>query len=267
MPPASSTTSSSSTWRPASFSGLFFDTFAADSAWIRETATLDLPPSQGVERLVLRGEFRPHPDARGLEVGAPSLDCRLDGVRVARLSDLRPGKFEIELPVSARAANRGLRITLQLGGAGLTNFLAWAGRITGLGSLQRFRAQNKNRQLRIATLSTGDGELIADFALRLAPFSLAFARRHTRYEFNLVGFLTADLGVGESARCMARAADAAGITTALVPLKLHCKNRLGDQTYAARLTDENPYRFNVVHIDAPSSHDIDHLHCMAFRAG
>lgn len=266
MPPASSTTSSS-TWRPPSFSGLFFDTFAADSAWIRETAMIDLPPTQGVEQLLLRGEYRPHPDARGIEVGAPSLDCRVDGVRMARLSDLKPGKFEIALPVSSRAASRGLRITLQLGGTGLTNFLAWAGRITGLASLQRFRAQNKNRQLRIATLSTGDGELVADFSLRLAPFSLAFARRHTRYEFNLVGFLTADLGVGESARCMARAADAAGITTALVPLKLHCKNRLGDQTFASRLTDENPYRINIVHIDAPASHDIDHHHGKGFRAG
>lgn len=267
MPLASSTPSRSSTWRAPNFTGFAFDAFAAESAWIRETATIDLPPSDGVERLVLRGEFRPHPDARGIELRAPSLECRLNDSRVAFLSDLQPGPFEIEMPLSAQAANRGLRITLRLGGVGFTNFLAWAGRITGLAALQRFRAQNKNRRLRIATLSTGDGELIADFALRLAPFSLAFARRHTRYEFNLVGFLAAELGVGESARCMARAADAAGITTALVPLKLNCKNQLGDQTYAHRLTEENPYRINIVHIDAPASHEIDHHHGQSFRAG
>lgn len=266
MASASSTSSPSGTWRTPSYSGLFFDTFDSDSAWIRETATLDLPPSQGVDRLILRGEFRPHPNARGLEASAPSLDCRLDGRRIALLEALKPGAFEIEIALPANAAGRGLRITLRLGGVGLTNTLAWLGRMTGLSSLQRFRAQNKNRQLRIGTLATGDGEVIFDFAVRHAPFSLTFARRHTRYEFNIVGFLTADLGVGESARCMVRAADTAGITSALVPLKLNCKNRLGDPHYASRLVDANPYRVNVIHIDPPASRDIDHHHGKAFRA-
>ena len=170
-------------------------------------------------------------------------------------------------PLTPEAARHGVRLDLRLGGTTLTNFLAWLGRITGWRPLQRFRAQNKNRQLRIATLTTETGEVIFDFSVRLAPFSMAYARRHTRHEFNLVGFLTADLGVGESARCMVRAADAAGITTAVVPLKLNCKNRLGDQTYAARLQDENPFRVNVIHIDAPASRDIDHHHGKAFRAG
>ncbi|ACB77277.1 glycosyltransferase family 4 protein [Opitutus terrae] len=267
MASARSTSSSRGTWRAPSFSGLFFDNFATDSAWIRETAVLDLPPSEGVERLLLRGEYRPHPDVRGIEVGPPSLICLLDGTRVATLADLRPGPFSIEIPVGPDAARRGLRITLRLGGTGFTNLLAWLGRIVGLASLQRFRVQNKNRQIRIETLTTQTGETVYDFAVRLAPFSLAFARRHTRYEFNLVGFLTAELGVGESARCMVRAADAAGITTALVPLKLHCKNRRGDLTYASRLRDENPYRVNVIHIDPPASRDLDHHHGPGFRAG
>ena len=52
---------------------------------------------------------------------------------------------------------------------------------------------------------------------------------------------------------MVRAADAAALPTALVPLKLNCKNRLGDQTYAARLQDDNPHSVNVVHLDPPAS--------------
>jgi glycosyltransferase involved in cell wall biosynthesis len=53
----------------------------------------------------------------------------------------------------------------------------------------------------------------------------------------------------------------------LVPLKLNCKNRLGDQTYAGRLQDENPHDVNVVHLDPPASRDIDHHHGKGFRAG
>mgnify|MGYP006988312117 CR=1 FL=1 len=112
-----------------------------------------------------------------------------------------------------------------------------------------------------------DGEVIFDFSRRDSPYSPAYARKHVKLGLNIAGFLTADLGVGESARCMVRAADAAGIASALVPLKLNCKNRLGDQTYATRLQEENPHDVNVVHVDPPASRDIDHHHGPAFRAG
>lgn len=215
----------------------------------------------------MRGEYRPHPDARGIEAGPPTLEVRLDDALLRRFDRLTPGPFEIEIPLSTAARDRGARITLRLGGTGFTNFLAWLGRVTGWGSLQRFRAQNKNRQLRIKSLSTPHGEVVFDFSVRLSAYSTAFARRHTRIAFNIVGFLTADLGVGESARCMVRAADAAGLRTALVPLKLHCKNQQTDRTYASRLQETNPHRVNVIHIDAPGSPDIDHHHGRAFRSG
>ena len=65
---------------------------------------------------------------------------------------------------------------------------------------------------------------------------------------------------------MVRAADAAGIPAALVPLKLNCKNRLGDRTYADRLQADNPHPVNVVHLDPPASPDLDHHHGKRFRA-
>jgi glycosyltransferase involved in cell wall biosynthesis len=252
--------------RPLRIEGLFFDDFAADSAWIRETGILRLPPMEGPRSLLLEGEFRPHPLARGIEMAPPSLTCRLDGAVVGRLQNLSAGEFKLEIELTPESLQRGGEISLQLGGTALTNLFAWLGRVTGHGPWQRFRAQNKNRQIRIRRLSTREGETIFDFSSRAAPFS-GFARRHTRYEFNLVGFLTADLGVAESARCMVRAADAAKITTALVSLKLNCKNRLGDLTYSDRLQTTNPYRINVIHLDAPASRDIDHHHGKAFRAG
>lgn len=267
MRSASTTSPGCGPHRRPSYTGLFHDTFAPDSVWMRETAALQVPACDSLDALVLRGEYRPHPETRGLEVGAPSLECRCDDVPVATLRHLCPGPFEIAIPVSPVSAAHGPLIELRLGGTAFTNTLAWLGRVTGLVFLQRFRAQNKNRQIRLGALTTADGETIFDFAVRLAPYSMEFARRHARHEFNLVGFLTADLGVGESARCMVRAADAAGIATALVPLKLHNKNRLGDDTYTTRLRDDNPYRVNVIHIDAPASRDIDHHHGKGFRAG
>lgn len=246
------------------YAGIFFDEFATDSAWIRECGTLHLPPLDGVRGLVLRGEYRPHPAARGLEASPPGLTVSLNDHAIGTLTALPPGPWEltVTLPASESAT-----LTLRLSGITLTNTLAWLGRVTGLGVLQRFRAQNKNRQLRLLTIATLEGEIIYDFSIRHAPYSAAYARAHAKLGLNIVGFLTADLGVGESARCMVRAADAAGIPSALVPLKLHCKNRLGDQTYAARLQDDNPHGVNVVHLDPPASRDLDHHHGAAFRAG
>jgi glycosyltransferase involved in cell wall biosynthesis len=286
------------------FTGLFFDEFASDSVWIREQGEVELPAFAGVDEWVVRGEVRPHPQASGSERGAPGLQLRVNGRLAGVLAPPPAGPWEVRLklprlvgpgsgpgpgsgdpgsgrsgptadPRSALAPGSpaSVRLTLRLTGVAGTNFLAWLGRVLHVGPLarfapfQRFRAQRKNRQLRIGAIETASGERIYDFSRRLSPYSAEFARRHTQLGLNIVGFLTADLGIGESARCMVRAADAAGLATALVPLKLHCRNPLGDQTYAARLGDANPHGVNVIHLDPPAARDVDHHHGAAFRRG
>jgi glycosyltransferase involved in cell wall biosynthesis len=234
---------------------------------IREEGRVRLPPLDGIDALVVSGDFLPHPEARGLEQGSPGLVCLVNGAAAARLNPPAPGAWELRVPLAPAAHTEHPILDLRLSGTGFTNFLAWLGRITGVGALQRFRRQNRNRQLRIRRIATPGGETVYDFSQRDAPFSRAFARRHARLGLNIAGFLTADLGIGESARCMVRAADAAKIPAALVALKLHCRNPLGDLTYADRLQESNPYGVNVVHIDPPASRDLDHHHGPAFRAG
>ena len=246
------------------FSGIFFDQFKENSAWIRERAAIQFPPMAAATAIVVHGESHCHPEARGLELTAPGVRLELNGIRAGEILPGTTGPWS--LPVTL-PPNEISELTLALTGTGFTNFLAWLGRLTGLGCWQRFRAQNKNRQLRVTAITSADHEPIYDFSRRDAPYATAFARRHTRLGLNIAGFLTADLGVGESARCMVRAADAAQLPTALIALKLNCKNRLGDATYATRLQDENPHGVNVVHLDPPASRDLDHHHGPTFRAG
>jgi glycosyltransferase involved in cell wall biosynthesis len=247
------------------YSGLYFDEFAPDSAWIRETAVLRLPPMTGVQSVVLKGEFRVHPEARGPEAGFPRLEVFLDGSSVRSISSRAAGPWEARIALDPASAQRGSILYLRLHGVGFTNALAWLGRVSRLGPFQRYRAQNRNRQLRVLAIESDSGERIYDFSRRESPYSVAFARMHSRTGMNIVGFFSADLGIGESARCMARAADAATIPTTLVPLKLNCRNPLGDITYADRLQAENPYGVNVIHVDPPAARDIDHHHGAAFR--
>jgi glycosyltransferase involved in cell wall biosynthesis len=272
MPPARSLPSAvgHSSRRLAHYEGLFFDEFSSESAWIRERCLLRLPPLAGATAFVIEGEMVPHPEVHGVESGPVGADFLLDGKPIASLRALKPGPFRVPFETAPAGAGRGSIVEIRLQRTGTTNFLAWFGRITAgtpLGPrFQRFRQQNKNRQVRLMRLATAGGQTVFDFSNRHAPFSSEFARKRAHLGLNISGFLTADLGLGESARCMVRAADAAGLSTALIDLKLPNKNRRGDTTYLARLQEDNPYPVNVVHLDPPVSPDVDHYH-PGFRTG
>jgi glycosyltransferase involved in cell wall biosynthesis len=268
MPVANPPTLPSPTGRRwAGTTSLFFDEFVPTSAWIREVGTVRLPPLATALRLRVQGEVVAHPEARGSERTFPSLACFVGDRLVHRVTPTAAGPWMFECELPAAEAVRGTELRFVLGDVAWTNTLAWLGRVTRFGPLQRFRRQNKNRQMRLKRIETVAGETIFDFAQRHGAYSAAFARQHIRLGLNVVGFYNADLGIAESARCMVRAADAARLPVALVPLRLPCKNPQGDQTYASRLQPENPHAVNVFHIDAPVSGDIDHYHGPAFRAG
>ena len=215
----------------------------------------------------IRGTFLPHPEGAAPAMAFPCLEIRLSGSsEIHRVTPPdKGGVWEATVSVPPGTAMRPPEIRLQLTGVAWTNTLAWVGRVTGLSFLQKYRAQNKNRQLRVARIETTGGEVIVDFGNRQSVFAPAFVRKHVRLGINIIGFLTADLGVGESARCMVRAADAAGVPSALVDLRLHCKNRRGDMTYAPRLVLDPVHPVNIVHVDPPASQDLEYHHGRAFR--
>lgn len=251
--------------RPPRFTGLFHDDAVPDSYWIRERGVLRLPPLTGVGRITVVGELLPPDDADPTSVGRPGLVARLDGGAPASVP-VAPGPFRVDLPVPRDASPSGSTLVLALTGVAGGNFLAWLGRLTRLGPLQPWRRQARNRRLRIRRIEA-DGETLFDFANRASPWNPVFSRQRLRTSLNIVGFLRAELGVAESARCMARAADAAGLPAALVELRLPCKNPHGDDTFADRLQRENPHPVNVIHLDPPAARDIDHHHGAGFRAG
>jgi glycosyltransferase involved in cell wall biosynthesis len=243
--------------------GLFFDEFAENSAWIREEGWIHLPPLPSLKRIIVRGETRIHPDVQGIEAGIPELDVYLKKHHIATVALPIAQPWEVAIDVPTDVAVEGALVVFKLRGVTRTNLLAWLGRVCQhqpwAEGLQRFRKQNRNRQMRILRVEV-DGDPAFDFSSRHAPYSPTFARKHAQLGLNVVGFLTADLGIGESARAMVRAADAARIPAAAVPLKLPCKARLGDQTFAAFVQDTNPHPVNVFHLDAPAGRDITTHH-------
>jgi glycosyltransferase involved in cell wall biosynthesis len=248
------------------FTGLFHDEVATDSYWLREHAQLELPALSGVRELTLRGEVLPPDPADPTSAGALGLVVTCDGRPVHAAPTLPEGPFVIRFPAPTSRPGQKHALRLELRGVALGNFRAWLGRVSGLVSEQPWRRQARNRRLRIARIEA-DGEWLYDFSNRASPWNAAFARRFLPLGANLVGYFRADLGIGESVRCMTRAMDAAQIPAALVDLRLPCKNPLQDATYADRLGDEHPHAVNIVHVDPPGMRDLDHHHGPALRRG
>jgi glycosyltransferase involved in cell wall biosynthesis len=248
------------------FTGLFPDESVTDSFWMREAGVVLVPALENSPALVVAGELFPAAAGDATASGSLGLELKLDGQTVLTRQEISPGPFRLELPWPATTTPAGHRLELRLLGVGGSNFLAWLGRLTGLGFLKSWRAQTRNRRLRIQRIEAG-GEVLFDFSHRASPWNQTVARRALHVGMNLVGYFRAVLGVGESVRCAARAADAAGLPLACVDLKLPCKNQQSDDTFAPRLQAENPHPVNVFHLDAPGARDIDHHHGAAFRAG
>ena len=252
--------------RHSRFTGLFPDELVSDSYWIRETGTVLLPALENVPGLALVGELLPAAAGDSTATGRLGLAVKLDGRTVLTRAEIAPGPFRFDLPWPATRTQGGHRLELGLLGVTGSNFLAWLGRVSGLGFLQAWRAQGRNRRLRLRRIEAG-GEILFDFSNRASPWNQAVARRSLTIGLNLVGYFRAILGIGESVRCAARAAEAAGLPLACVDLRLACKNPQTDDTFTARLQADNPHPVNVFHLDAPGARDIDHHHGRGFRAG
>jgi hypothetical protein len=168
------------------YTGLFFDEFAVDSAWIRETGVIRLPPMADEGAIVLKGEFLPHPEASGPEAGFPSLEVFLDGKPRREGLRKRARPLGGEDHAGQGLGPEGLRPHLTLQGCGFTNALAWLGRVTRLGPLQRYRPEPEpaaeavrhrvgHRRAHLRLLQ--EGEPLLD---RVRPLALAHGNEHRR---------------------------------------------------------------------------------------
>jgi GT2 family glycosyltransferase/glycosyltransferase involved in cell wall biosynthesis len=251
---------------------IFFDNGNAETAWLRDRATINLPPDFPVTNLFFNGFLTPPDPTWPQSAGPLGLRLRINGVQTAVFFPLPEDNFNLGVDAPAAVADRPTRIEVSLVGVSWSNCLAWFGRITDRWPLPRrfrqwlwiYRQQRLNRRLRLAQV-VADDEVIFDFKCQpaLAPRLRKLAAPQG---VNLVGWFRGELGIGESVRCMARACEAAGLTAALIDLKLNCLNRDGDTTYVARLQESNPHPVNIFHLDPPVSQDIDHHHGRAFRA-
>lgn len=67
---------------------------------------------------------------------------------------------------------------------------------------------------------------------------------------NIIGYLKSELGVGESARLCTASAEAASISHSLVDFNVDCSSRADDDRLSHKISNRNPHRVNLFHINA-----------------
>lgn len=80
------------------------------------------------------------------------------------------------------------------------------------------------------------------------PISLASAR--TSPGLNLIGYIRAEMGLGEAARGYAHAMSEAGVPFAVVDYSSGNPARMGDDSWVHKATTSPPYGTNLIHINA-----------------
>lgn len=252
--------------------GLRKDEIELLSYSFRNTFTVTFAPGTIEKNVFINGFIMPPTKDRPETAGELGLRLTLNGVQSEAFFPLRDRNFNCGIDRPKVVTDEPVELKVELLGTGKEDTYAWLGRITQGWPLPRkwrlrweaHRPQFKNRRLRVEQILC-DERPIYDFR---KPQPLRITRREKKdypVGLNVVGWFRAELGIGESARCMARAVAATDLPHALVDMKLPCLNRMGDSTYSAQLQSTNPYRVNVFHIDPPVSGDIDHHHGDTFR--
>ncbi len=252
--------------------GLRKDDIELLSYSFRNAFTVIFAPGTIEKNVFINGFIMPPTKDRLETEGELGLRLTVNGVQSDEFLPLNRTNFNCGINRPNVVTDEPVELKVELLGTEKQDKLAWLGRITQSWplpkkwrvQLEAHRPQFKNRRLRIEQILC-DERAIYDFR---KPQPLRVNRRERKdypVGLNVVGWFRAELGIGESARCMAKATAAAGLPHALVDLKLPCLNRMGDNTYTAQLQSTNPYRANVFHIDPPVSGDIDHHHGDVFR--
>ncbi|MCG8527421.1 MAG: glycosyltransferase family 4 protein [Opitutales bacterium] len=237
-------------------------------AWLRDEANIRFLYSGENCLLRIKGKLVPFsekPPSRLVDKPV-GLSLRVNQKQIGRIQKLH-GECDFDEVFSfslIESREIPYEVGIKLEGVWLTNFLALMGRVLKDQSwvpkgirdwLQPFRRQPRNRTCLIEEIWIGDEKLL-DFAAAHRVFDSAYLKKHARFGLNIIGWFHGFLGVGESARACVRAANAAGIETDVVGLKLRLNGGQSEELWPEGLKAKGDRSITVAHVDAPQSWDL-----------
>ena len=247
-------------WRPPA------QVLACERLWQRFVCAMRL--ERWSQRLQQRITRWPHIAA------PPSLEVSLDGRPLAGHAPSQD-EFTIEAPFPARPDGREtFRIGFRLRNVAAAELLARIARLLlsvpmPLTLWQRMRDWQfrslQHRRLRLVAVRADD-ELLVDFRQHAATPGPAL-RKQARPGLNIVGHFRSEHSMGDAARGSVRAADAAGIPTCLVRLRMPLTSRQDDDSMKMRLSETMTQPVSLYHINVRETDEIQRYHGAGWMSG
>ena len=252
--------------------GLFPTGLEIPGCWMRNRAVVRFRCKDEVREIKIRGTF--HANSADLHSRfnrrAPTVRLALDHKVSQVFAPAADGDFEWVLSTGGCCCHptEPYELQLHLGGVVVSNFLAMLGRKFQKASwlplgirhwLQPFRRQHNNRQLLIRSIGV-NGRPLLDLERAHSAFDADFLFHHSDIGLNVIGWFHGFLGVGESARACAKAAQAVQLEVDAINLELHLEGGQSDTLWSGPLREQGKQSITIAHVDAPQSFDLVNKH-------
>ncbi|HWB58745.1 MAG TPA: glycosyltransferase [Chthoniobacteraceae bacterium] len=235
-----------------------------DACTINRKACLAMPVFTSKGELTIEGKCVQH--RKDMQTW-PDLVCKLDGTEIGRIALDHEGEFIKSFNLGQARGRKGLKLQFSFDYDGMPPLLSMICRLKPRYRRTRrymLRAMGRDVHLHKITL---DGRLLADFTHGSATFLREFSLQEMGMGMNIIGFFQHEFGIGESARCSANSARAAGIPMALVLANIGTFSVPAGAQWSGDYREDNPHPVNLFHLDAPQIKLVSKSHGADFMKG
>lgn len=241
----------------------FVEIRGADACVVEKEGILAIPPFTSTGALVIEGACALREEGQWW----PDLICKLSGRKLGRISLRNGGAFRLEFDIGYARDASGMELQLSFDFERIGRFFSY---IRSLDSTFRRRRRSmvkaEGRDVHFHRI-TLDGRLLADFTHGARIFLPDFSLSELGMGMNIIGFFEHEFGIGESARCCASAAKAAGIPITLNLSQVDTNSTTAGSVWSKSYRRDNPYPVNLFHLDSPQIRLVDSAYGPRFRAG
>jgi glycosyltransferase involved in cell wall biosynthesis len=239
-----------------------------DACIIDRKARLVMPAFTSKGILTIEGLCIQHlKDGGKTPQGWPDLVCKLNRKLLGRITLGNPGVFRQTFDIGHARGAKGSELKLSFDYDRMWKIFSLACRCNGNYRRRRRRMLNAmGRDVHIHRIMLDDRVLV-DFTNGASTFLQGFSLDEMGMGMNIVGFFQHEFGIGESARCSANAAKAAGIPVALVLSKMGTHSTAASAQWSDSYQTDNPYPVNLFHVDSPQIQFVRKWHGARFMTG
>ena len=212
-----------------------FETFPR-SVWMGAAANVRIPSPGAGGTLKIAGEYQAEFYEIAHNTNETLVDVLWNEIAIGQIVLEESGPFERTLA----APDLGLSHSPVLSLAANHVFVPAAIGING---------DTRVLSIKISKIILND-DTILDFSYPDAPFIPENGDTSLDIGVNIIGYVKSELGVGQSARLCAGAAESVGIPFSLYDFNVGCASRASDETWVHMIRDDCPFRVNLFHINA-----------------